>query len=72
MSKKETTIRIGDTVIVKNKVVSYGLPENYKKTLIIQLVGGYRIENKYSTEEEARRNFDVFNKKMLEYLDHAN
>ena len=69
MSKKETTIRIGDTVIVKNKVVSYSLPENYKKTIIIQLVGGYRIENRYSTEEEARRNFDVFDKKMLEYLE---
>lgn len=69
MSKKETTIRIGDTVIVKNKVVSYGLPEKYKKTLIIQLVGGFRIDNNYSTEEEARRNFDVFNKKMLEYLE---
>ena len=67
MSKKETTIKIGDTVIVKNKVVSYGLLET---TLNIHLVNGRIIHSYYNTEDDARRNFDEFNKKMLEYLEY--
>ena len=70
MSKIEGTIRIGDTIIVKNKVVYYELPENNKKTLNIHLDGNFVIRLNYETEKSARENFDVLNKLMKEYLDH--
>lgn len=72
MSKIEGTIRIGDTIIVKNKVVCYELQESNKKILDIRLDGNFIIRLKYETEKNARENFDELNKLMKEYLDHAN
>lgn len=71
MSKIEGTIRIGDTIIFKNKIVYYGIPENNKRELKIYLDGQFVILLKYDSEEDARRNFDELNKLMNECLDYA-